>query len=387
MGDSGYRVTRYDLDIDYRAPSNRLAGLARLSCVAERDLTRFTVDLVGLRVVDVRLSARGGGRFGTRGGRLLVRPRSPIRAGARFRVDIRYRGKPGRGLAAALYPRNERDGERSTYRIQATVDAGYVVLAGAEPGPGASPPAGRRGSSWLCRHEEPVALERAAIHIGRYELLRLRESDSHHLAVEPGSRAAALRVVPRQARMTAFFERLFGDYPLGSYLVVAAERALDAPVERHGMTILGMNHLTGWQAEGLLAFSLARQWFGSGMTAASRAETWFTGGLARYAAWLWSSESGSTGLAALAGRARRRAVAERESGTGDEGLFERGALAVYELHDLLGDGEFFALLRQWCDAHRHSPVSALEFREFVASRATGAPQWPLDGSDVTHRVL
>lgn len=376
VGDSGYRVSRYEIDLDYRAPSNRLRGRVRLSCVAEHELPRFTIDLAGLRATGVRLPAGRGGRFGSRGDRLHVRLRSPLGQGEPFTVDVRYEGKPDRRPGTPLFPRNDRHDDKSTYRIAATVDPGFVLLAGTAAAAGAGAPARRRAHVWTSRHDEPVAIHRALVHIGEYDVLDL--PGGHRLAVRGGARPAVRRAVSRQARMAELFERLFGPFPLDSYTVAASDQVLEQPVEGHGLTVFGANHLPGPAAERLLAHALAGQWFGSSLSAATPAECWLTGGMARYAAWLWSAESGSTGLQALAGRARRGLETGRRSGGDREDrLLDQGALAVHALREALGPDEFFALLRSWCRTYRHAAVRVADFRDFVARNATGAPEWPV----------
>ena len=62
-GNGGYRVTHYDLDLTYRMRSNRLHGRARLFAVAGQPLSRFTLDLAGLRVAKVSVDGHRAQRF------------------------------------------------------------------------------------------------------------------------------------------------------------------------------------------------------------------------------------------------------------------------------------------------------------------------------------
>lgn len=373
--DDGYRVTHYGLELDYRAPSNRLTGRARLSCVADRDLTRFTVDLAGMVVTGVALRVPGGGRFGGRGGRLLVRPRKPIPAGETFDVDVRYRGKPSRRPGAAWFPSNDRRDGRARYEVSATVDRGYALVAcgdlltrGRESG---------RRVEWFYRNEEPAAVH-PSIHIGQYELVDLPGGDAQRVALPEGR--GIPRALARQPRMVELFETLFGRYPLGSYTAVVYPQWLESPVEGHGITVFGADHLTGRAGEErLVSHALARQWFGSSLRAGAVADRWLTGGLARYAEWLWSAESGSAEVAALAGRARRGLTVSGPRGPeGDERLFDRGALAVHALHDALGGDRFFSLLRHWCDTDRCRTVTVAAFRARLEAAAPEMRHWPHD---------
>ncbi|MEK8104070.1 hypothetical protein NKG94_01185 [Micromonospora sp. M12] len=92
-GNGGYRVSHYDLDLDYRVVSNRLAGRADLTAVAVQSLSRFTLDLGRLRVQDVRVDGRPA-KYLHRPDKLQIKPERPIGAGDTFRVEVRYAGKP-----------------------------------------------------------------------------------------------------------------------------------------------------------------------------------------------------------------------------------------------------------------------------------------------------
>ena len=44
-GNFGYRVSRYELDLEYKVAINRLAGLATITAVTLAELQTFTLDL------------------------------------------------------------------------------------------------------------------------------------------------------------------------------------------------------------------------------------------------------------------------------------------------------------------------------------------------------
>ena len=49
-GNGGYQVAHYDLDLDYRPATGRLAATAMIRARATQDLSRFDLDFRGMRV-------------------------------------------------------------------------------------------------------------------------------------------------------------------------------------------------------------------------------------------------------------------------------------------------------------------------------------------------
>jgi len=91
----GLRVTRYDLELDYRVASNRLDARARVHATADGDRDRVSLDLVGLTVTGVLVDGRRPGRWSHRSGRLEIRLARPVPAGTPLVVDVQYGGRPG----------------------------------------------------------------------------------------------------------------------------------------------------------------------------------------------------------------------------------------------------------------------------------------------------
>ncbi|HET6270714.1 MAG TPA: M1 family peptidase, partial [Arthrobacter sp.] len=99
-GTAAYRVTRYELELDYKVSSNRLSGRAVLHAVAQLPTSAVVLDLAGLRATRIQLSGRKARKFSPRAEQLIVVPEAPLLPGEAFTVDIRYEGNPAprRGL-------------------------------------------------------------------------------------------------------------------------------------------------------------------------------------------------------------------------------------------------------------------------------------------------
>jgi aminopeptidase N len=92
IGNGGYDVRHYDLDLNYAIARKRLEGTATIDAVATQGLSRFTFDLTAWNVVR-RVSIDGRpARFAVdaKRSKLRITPPRGIRDGLRFRTVVRY---------------------------------------------------------------------------------------------------------------------------------------------------------------------------------------------------------------------------------------------------------------------------------------------------------
>ena len=83
-GNFGYRVSRYELDLEYKVNINRLAGAASITAVTLASLKTFSLDLSdALAVSKVSVNGHRPASFGRTKGKLNVTLTSALPAGAR----------------------------------------------------------------------------------------------------------------------------------------------------------------------------------------------------------------------------------------------------------------------------------------------------------------
>jgi len=401
-GNGGYRVLHYDLDLDYRVTTNRLAGKAVITARAVQSLSRFSLDLGRFRVHDLRVDGRPA-RFTHRTGKLRVKPERSIAYGATFKIEIRYAGTPlpiaGRwgaigweeltdgalvasqpNGAPSWFPCNDRPADKATFLVTLTAPAPYTVVVTGDL------VARRRGAgtrTWVYERNEPTPPYLMSVQVGRYDLVDLPTGGvTQRGAVPPRLRAAFGHDFARQGEIMSAMEGLFGPYPFLEYVVVVADDDLDDPIEAQGMAVFGRNHVDGQRThERLVAHELAHQWFGNSLTVADWRHIWLNEGFATYAEWLWSAVSGGPSADTHAAHWHARLTAQPATITVanpgvdrmfDPVVYKRGALTLHALRTKVGDPAFFALLRSWVAEHQYGTVTTDEFRTHARRFAPGA---------------
>jgi aminopeptidase len=400
-GDTAYRVTHYDLDLDYRPGGNALTGRATLTVQPQVEVRALELDLAGLGVDAVRVD-RLRVRHRTRGSRVTVELGRPAPAGSSLTVEVRYSGSPrpergpwgevgweelGDGVlvagqpdgAATWFPCNDRL-DKATFRITVHTDSAYTVVANGVL------VARRRGGSrttWVYEQPEPMAPYLATLQVGRYDEHRIGEGAVPQLLYVPARlRQQALADTAALPQMMELFSRLFGPYPFAGHTVVVTDDDLEIPLEAQGISVFGANHMDGrGGSERLVAHELAHQWFGNSVTVGAWRDLWLHEGFACYAEWLWSEASGGPVSDVLAATTWKRLsdlpqdLLLADPGPQDmfdDRLYKRGALALHALRRAGDDEQFFGLLRAWTSQHRHAHAGTPDFVAHVALHV-GAP--------------
>ncbi|BDZ42226.1 hypothetical protein GCM10025865_15250 [Paraoerskovia sediminicola] len=260
-----------------------------------------------------------------------------------------------------------------------TTEAPYTVVAN---GPLVEVTRKASTRTWRFARTEPMCTYLATVNVGMYDQLELVGGRVRQTAwVASAQHANARHDLSRHVDTLALYERQFGPYPFANYRLVVTEDELEIPLESHGLSIFGRNHLDGegsWDR--LIAHELAHQWFGNSVSVAAWQHIWLNEGFACYAEWLWSEESGGPSADRCAREHHARlAGLEQDFSIADPGpdlmfddrLYKRGALTLHALRLTVGDDLFFEILRTWTAEHRHGNVVTADFRELVSRACTG----------------
>ncbi|MEU6482436.1 M1 family metallopeptidase [Streptomyces sp. NPDC046887] len=399
LGNGGYDVRHYDLDLAYDPATARLTGTAGIAARATQDLSAFNLDLTGLTVTSVTVDGRRAPVTRV-GGELTVRPGTALRKGADFRTVVRYTGRPrtltdadgsregwlrtpdgavalGQPAGSATwFPGNHHPSDKATYRLAVTVPRGLAAVSNGEPAaapkPAPAPVPGKTTYEW--RTTQPMASYLATLAIGRYRTTAARTPDG--LPVHSAVRGTADGPTDRLPEVLAWAERRFGPYPFSSTGVIV-DPAVDAgyALETQNRPFFG----SGTLDLATLVHELAHQWYGNSVSPESWRDMWLNEGFATYAEWLYGEDTEGTPVS------RRFATAYADDrnwafppaappGAADISgapVYERGAMVLHQVRRAVGDRVFFGILRDWAAAHRHGNASTADFTAFVERRAGG----------------
>jgi aminopeptidase N len=399
-GNPGYQVSSYDLDLEYKVSINRLSGSATITAMTLDALQNLTLDLSNaLTVSKVSVNGKRAAHFSCRGGKLRIQLASKLATGAALSIVVRYGGSPRplRSLwgdvgfeeladgvlvagqpngAASWFPCNDHPSAKAAFRIQISTESRYRAVANGEL---VSRRVRASQTVWTYEQPEPTSTYLITLQIGIYKLAPLTRTPVPIQAALPERlRRNFGHDFARQPEMMELFVELFGPYPLANgYTIVVTDDPLEIPLEAQGISIFGANHCDGSRAsERLIAHELAHQWFGNSVTARQWRDIWLHEGFACYAEWLWSEHSGGPSADELARRYHEQLRGKPQDllladpgprDMFDDRVYKRGALTLHALRGRLVDENFFALLKDWTNRHRHGTVVTDDFTGLAAN--------------------
>ncbi|MFF4466312.1 M1 family metallopeptidase [Streptomyces mirabilis] len=389
-GNGGYDVRHYDLTLGYDPQSRHLDGKAVITARATQRLTRFDLDLKGLKVTGVTVD-HAKASYRRDGQELVVTPRHSLRRNQEFRVTVTYSGTPKPATdpdgssdgwiptddgafvagepqgAMTWFPANSHPKDKASYDFTITVPEGHTAVANGILR-GQSTSHGRTTFRW--RQSEPMAAYLATATVGKFKVEQYTTRDGLKVynAVDPREATAAAPVLKKLPSVLAWESGVFGPYPF---------RAAGAIVDRApqvGYALETQTRPVYDSAPDLstLVHESAHQWFGDSVSLTAWQDIWLNEGFATYAEWLYAEQHGGKtaqqtfdSLYASPAGSGLWAFPPANPGSGahifDMPVYARGAMALQKLRTAVGDGVFFRILRTWATEHRGGHGTTAQF--------------------------
>ncbi|MET9495715.1 M1 family metallopeptidase [Streptomyces sp. NPDC006552] len=402
LGNGGYDVTHYALDLAYDPATHHLTGTAAVTARATQDLSAFDLDLKGLTVSGVTVDGRRA--VGSRAGQeLRVRPRDELAEGSTFRTTVRYSGEPvtvtdpdgsregwlrtGDGAlglgeptgSMAWFPGNHHPSDKATYAITVTVPKGVQAVSNGEL-TGEKPSRDGRRTTFSWRVAQPMASYLATVAVGRFAMTKTRTASGLPVvtAVTPSEAKASARVLGRLPEVLGWGTKTFGAYPFSSAgAIVAPDGAAEYALETQNRPVF-----PGAPDLSTLVHEVAHQWYGDSVTPASWRDMWLNEGFATYAEWLWAEEHGGATAEETFDRLCARpaddglwafppAVPPTAAQLSDPPVYQRGAMVLHRVRRTIGDTAFRALLRGWPEEHKYGNADTGDFTAYTERKNPG----------------
>jgi aminopeptidase N len=409
LGNTGYDVQHYDLDLAFYPATSHVEGSATIAAVTtEESLRQISLDFIGYEISSLTVDGAPA-EFWRDGGKLWLEfPQPLLAAGTPFTVTVAYAGTPEQvdspyihyadylGLvflpnstfytisepdgARYWFPANDHPLDKATFRTAYTVPRGIAAIGNGQLVDSrlSTMPDGSDGATFVWELDAPMATYLVLAAGGHYTRVNDEAPNGTPLIYYyfPEMEDEYLNAVDVTGEAMMWLSERLGPYPFDSY-GQATYYAMGISMEMQTMTLLSYQMLN----ETTVVHELAHSWFGNWVSLDSWGDTWRKEGLATYLELLWRTRNNPAGLAAL--------IAEIEEEVAEKGhsypldlppqhrimsfdSYNRGALLMHALHQELGDEAFFAGLRLYVEANGGGNSSHGDFRTAMET-ASGKP--------------
>ena len=403
-GNPGIDVSRYDLDLTWKAGRRTLSGIATLRLQAEAEAPSFTLDLH--KRMDVsRLTVDGvPARFTHEGQDLVVR--TPVAPGTPYQVVVTYAGKPravraptsradddGVGWhttesgqawttqkpygAYTWYPVNDHPSDKAVYEVRLAVPGTFVGVSN-----GRLEERRTAGGQTITRftNTSPMASYALTVAIGPYK--RHTQVGPHDLPLTywlPRGGKDLLPALERTPETIAFLEARLGPYPFDRAGVVVTPGL--GSVESQTLTTLARDNWKQGNADvrEQMAHHLAHAWYGNSVTPSDWRDNWMGESVATFLQAKYSAAQHIDGWKFWKREFARNDDFYREI-YGPPGAYlprhfdQRnvhygGALLMERLRAKLGTDLFYEALAEWPAQHRDRSRGRSTYVDFLSAKS------------------
>ena len=395
-----FDITHYAVELDLDVDAGTIAGRERIDLTVREPATVLVFDGGGLVVDSVAI---GGSAlpFEQRARRLIVAAPKSAAAGDVLRLDVSYHGAPRSGLTMSAANAQayttfstsqwmvavDAPAERATLDLQVTLPAGWQA-AGSGRELARRSEAGRSTVQW--RQDRAVPSYTFGFVAGDFMEATARHAGITLRYFGRGFTEPELRAIFRDTpAMAAFFQERAGvPYPGDAYAqaLVATSAGQELAGLSHVSDAYGRAVLADGTATSLIAHELAHQWWGNLVTCREWTHFWLNEGFATFMAAAYKEHARGRDAYLADVQGWRRRVEQLRGAGGDKPLvypdwnrptaddralvYQKGALVLHELRELLGDVAFWNAIRAYTREYAGASVTTADFQRAV-ERSSG----------------
>jgi aminopeptidase N len=418
FGDEPYARSRdYDLQhsriaLRFNVEKKQVTGDVTHTLTILRDATpKIWFDSVGLDIHSVTVN-RAAAKFETTADRLIVVLPSAAKAGEKFDVEIKYDGKPTKGLYFILpdkdYPDRPREiwtqgesedtrnylptydepNDRLTTETILTVPAAWTTIANGKL-MGVSDSGGGM-KTWTWKESVPSSTYLITVVAGEFDEVKENWHGLPLTYYAPKGRGDRLQInYGRTPLMMELFTKKFGvEYAWEKYAQVMVDEFVAGGMENSSATTntaaslvhpkLAAEYPMG--EDDLISHELAHQWFGDLVTCKDWGDIWLNEGFATYAEMMWQEAhygkeqadyerwKGARqwfGESTLFRKSIVRHDFANDSDEFDGNSYGKGGWVLYMLRHELGDAAFYGGLKHYLEANRGKNVVTGDFAKAI----------------------
>ena len=283
LGNGGYDVLHYDIDLDIDPEANTIQALTTITSRATQDLSAFNLDLSGLTVTEVQINGSRA-EFSRSNTELIIEPTSSLASGSEFSTSVSYSGSPepvvdpGVPFAAlgwhhtegAIYtvnqpsgsmswfPSNNHPTDKATFEIRITVPTPFTAASNGILVEESSVD-GYTTTTW--RMDDPMATYLAAVYVGDFERVETNQAGGPLIRdyVPRGSPAEIAEALSITPQVISYFEDLLGPYPFDAYGTIVLPFTLGFALENQTLSVHGRDTIDPMIIAHEVSASVARQ--------------------------------------------------------------------------------------------------------------------------------
>jgi aminopeptidase N len=406
--DEPYARTRdYDLqhskivlkfDIDQRKV---IGDVTHSVSILRENTTRLSLDSVGLTIQSVTVN-KSAAKFETTTAKLLVSLPGTPKVGDKYEVEIRYEGKPNKGMYFILpdknYPKQpieiwtqgesedtryylptyDYPNDRLTTETIVTVPSAWITVSNGKLV--SVTDAGNNQKTWTWRESQPSSTYLITAVAGEFDEAKQSLRNLPLTYYAPKGRGD--RLLPNYERTPAmidlFNKKIGVDYPWEKYAQVMVDYFVAGGMENSSATTNTADSLRNpklipeypTNEDDLISHELAHQWFGDLVTCKDWANIWLNEGFATFfeTVWteshygkdqasydLWKTERDWFATSSLYDKPIVRRNFD-ESEEFDDNAYGKGGWVLYMLRHQLGDDAFWRSLKHYLEVNRGKNV-------------------------------